>query len=159
MTPRSTRRWPPPRLPQPEHSSRAKLLTRLVVASASPRRQALFGLLGQPWRAAPADINEHAFVLADPLVSALNVAAAKAQSVRGAADEVIVAADTLVVAEGEVLGKPADVPAAWRMLVDLRARAHQVLTGVTIRGSNDLRWGGVVATRVVMRDYGDAEVG
>ena len=116
------------------------------------------GLLGLPWRAVPADIDESAYLLADPLVGALNVAAAKAQVVRGAADEVILAADTLVVADGAVLGKPADAAGARGMLAQLRGRGHEVLTGVALRAANDLRWGGVVSTRVVIRDYPDVDM-
>jgi MAF protein len=130
----------------------------LVLASASPRRQALVGLLGVPWRAAPADIDESAYLLDDALVGALSVAAAKAREVQAAADELIVAADTLVVADGQVLGKPADAEQARSMLAQLRARAHQVLTGVALRTASDRQWGGVVSTRVVMRDYADSEV-
>ena len=44
------------------------------------------------------------------------------------------------------------------MLARLRARTHVVVTGVALRASNDLQWGGVVSTRVVIRDYADAEV-
>ena len=115
-------------------------------------------LLGLPWRAAPADIDESAYLLADPLVGALNTAAAKARMVQRAADEVILAADTLVVADGQVLGKPTDGDAARKMLARLRARPHEVLTGVFLRAGSDLRWGGVVSTRVVIRDYVDPEV-
>jgi len=92
------------------------------------------------------------------LVGALNTAAAKAQVVRGDADEVILAADTLVVADGAILGKPADADGARSMLERLRGRAHEVLTGVALRAANDLRWGGVVSTRVVIRDYTDPEI-
>ena len=115
-------------------------------------------LLGLAWRAAPADIDESAYLLEDPLVGALNTAAAKAQVVRTAADEVILAADTLVVADGQVLGKPTDADLARGMLARLHARPHEVLTGVALRAPNGLWWGGVVSTRVVLRDYTDAEV-
>ena len=115
-------------------------------------------LLGLAWRAAPADIDESAYLLEDALVGALNTAAAKARLVQGAADEVILAADTLVVADGEILGKPVDADDARRMLGRLRGRAHEVLTGVALRAANDLRWGGVVSTRVVIRAYSDVEV-
>lgn len=140
----------------------------MVLASASPRRQALVKLLGLPWRAAPADVDESAFLLGDPLVSALNVAAAKTRAVSGGADEVILAADTLVVADTQVLGKPGDAEAARGMLDQLRGKAHLVLTGVALQasGGNEagaeagpgLTWGGVVSTRVVMRDYADREI-
>jgi nucleoside triphosphate pyrophosphatase len=88
------------------------------------------------------------------------VAAAKAGAARGpsAEDEVILAADTLVVADGEVLGKPANAEEARRMLYQLRGRSHEVLTGVVLRASSGMRWGGVVSTEVVIRAYADAEI-
>jgi MAF protein len=129
-----------------------------VLASASPRRQALVGLLELSWRAAPADIDEEQYVLADAFVGALNVAAAKARAVAPAGAEVIVAADTLVVADGDILGKPIDAERARAMLRQLRGRPHVVLTGIALRTALDQYWGGVVSTRVLMRDYADREI-
>jgi septum formation protein len=133
---------------------------RLVLASASPRRQALLGLLGFAWRVAPSTIDEERYLLDDPLVSALNVALAKARAIKADAHEVVVAADTIVALDGTALGKPGDAAAADHMLRTLRGRGHDVLTGVAIRrgGPDGQEWGGVVSTRVVMRDYGDEEI-
>jgi len=119
---------------------------------------ALVRLLELPWRAAPADIDEPRFLLDDPCVSALNVALAKARAVDVAPDEVIVAADTLVVVDDEVLGKPVDAASARAMLRRLRGRSHQVLTGVALRTPRPQQWGGVVSTVVRMRAYGDGEI-
>jgi MAF protein len=133
----------------------------LVLASASPRRQALIGLLELRWRAAPADIDEQLHLLADPLLSVLNVAAAKGRAVAGQhvdTDEIILAADTLVVDDGDVLGKPADADAARLILRRLGGRAHQVLTGVLLRTAAGIEWGGVVSTRVEMRTYAESEI-
>jgi septum formation protein len=91
-------------------------------------------------------------------VSALNVAHAKARGAVVDADDVVVAADTLVVVDGGVLGKPVDAEDAMRMLRDLRGRGHEVLTGVAVRTAQEREWGAVVGTRVVMRAYGDDEV-
>jgi MAF protein len=137
-----------------------------VLASASPRRQALLGLLGLAWRVAPAAIDEDQYVLDDPLVSALRVALAKARAIEADADEIVVAADTMVALDGTVLGKPRDAADADDMLRALRGRGHDVLTGVALRrgGPNEQdeqggqEWGGVVSTRVVMREYGDEEI-
>ncbi len=131
---------------------------RLVLASASPRRQALIGLLGLRVRAARADVDEPAFLLDDPLVSALNVAVAKLRAIGVESDECIVTADTLVVLDGRVLGKPADATEARAMLADLRERGHDVLTGVALRDGDGRQWAGVVGTRVWMRAYSDADV-
>ncbi|MDQ3811294.1 MAG: Maf family protein [Chloroflexota bacterium] len=130
-----------------------------MLASASPRRQVLIGLLGLPWQARPADVDEAGFVLREPVVSALNIALMKARRVQPAEDgEVIVAADTIVASDDRVLGKPADAVAATRMLAGLRGRTHDVVTGVALRTCAGLEWGAVVATRVIMRSYADAEI-
>jgi septum formation protein len=131
----------------------------LVLASASPRRQALVRLLNLPWRSTPAEVDEAAHLLPDPFVGALNVAVAKARTVRlDDRDEVVLAADTLVVAHGVVLGKPADASEARQMLQALRGKAHQVLTGVALRRADEAAWGAVVSTRVMMRTYADDDV-
>jgi MAF protein len=128
-----------------------------VLASASPRRGALIGLLGLAWSAAPTDVDEDSFLLADPLLSALNIALAKARRV-GDVDAVVVAADTIVVSDGAALGKPGDTAAARRMLAGLRGRAHDVVSGVVVRSADGRTWGGVVGTRVMMRAYSDDEI-
>jgi septum formation protein len=119
------------------------------------------GLLELPWRASAADLDEPDYLVSDPLLSALSVALAKARAVAAtsAEDEIVLAADTLVVSDNTVLGKPADAAAARHMLEALRGRAHQVLTGVALlRASDGLAWGGVVSTHVLMREYAEAEI-
>jgi len=108
-------------------------------------------------RVAPADIDEAAYLLPEPTVAAINVAVAKARAVRADSEEIIVAADTLVVIDGEVLGKPASAGEARAMLERLRGRAHHVMTGVVLQ-RGDLEWAGVVTTRVLMRNYTAHEV-
>ncbi len=82
---------------------------------------------------------------------------AKARAVEAHAGEIVVAADTLVVIDGEILGKPANDAAARAMLARLHGRAHLVLTGVVV-ARGELTWAGAVSTRVVMRGYTEAEV-
>jgi septum formation protein len=119
----------------------------------------LIDLLQMPWRAAPADVDEDAHLLAEPAVAAVNVALAKARAAAVAAerDEVVLAADTLVVIENDLLAKPADADQARRMLARLRGRAHHVLTGVALQAA-DCQWAAVVDTRVLMRAYAGEEV-
>jgi MAF protein len=109
------------------------------------------------WRVAPAEIAEVDHLLPEASVAALNVALAKARATPTVADEVVVAADTLVVAEGDILGKPADADQAHRMLARLCGRAHQVHSGVALVRDDRLQWCGVVDTRVVMRAYTQQE--
>lgn len=117
------------------------------------------GLLSMACRAMPADVDEEAHFLPDPLAGAVSVAAAKlAATPATEADECVVAADTLVVLDGRVLAKPADEADATRMLRSLRARGHDVLTGVALRDPSQRTWAAVVATRVEMRAYADDEI-
>jgi MAF protein len=118
------------------------------------------GLLGLAWRAAPQDVPEEEHLLEEPMVSALNVALAKACRVAEIADnEVALAADTLVVSlRGQTLGKPSTAQEARAMLLGLRARPHAVITGVVLRAPRGREWGAVVTTRVHMRAYSEAEV-
>jgi MAF protein len=115
-------------------------------------------LLDLPWRVAPAEVAEEDYLLPEPTVAAINIAAAKAEAVEAAKEEIVVAADTLVVVDDDILGKPADPEAAREMLDRLRGRAHHVLTGVVVRSSAELTWAGAVDTRVIMRDYALSEV-
>ncbi len=108
---------------------------RFVLASASPRRRELLEALGLTLRVDPADIDEDSVRGGDPEETARLLAEAKA---RAAAErltvpgEVVVAADTMVVLDGEVLGKPRDAAEASGMLSRLSGRSHQVLTGVMV---------------------------
>jgi septum formation protein len=131
-----------------------------VLASASVRRRELTSLLGVPWRVLPQDVDEATHLVGDPLVAVLNVALAKARSAVPslAEDEVGLAADTIVVADDRVLGKPADPAEARSMLLDLRGRAHVVATSVLLVRADGLEWGVVVTTQVAMRAYSEAEV-
>jgi MAF protein len=116
-------------------------------------------LLGLAWSAAPTRIDEDSFLVADPLLSALNIAQAKARGVvvEDAAD-VVVAADTIVALDSAALGKPADAAGAQHMLARLRGRAHDVISGVVVRSPDGREWGGAVTSRVVMRAFSDAEI-
>ena len=115
----------------------------LVLASASPRRHELLGRLVRSFDVRPADIDETARdgESAQELVQRLAVD--KAQAVAAAADEadiVVLGADTVVVVDGRILGKPADAADAASMLRSLSGRTHEVLTGLAV-----VRRGSVVA--------------
>jgi len=88
------------------------------------------------------------------------VALAKARAVaRALPGSVVLGADTIVVLDGEILGKPGGAAAAVRMLRRLRNRAHEVLTAVAIVGAGGPRERtATVLTRVTMRDYSDADI-
>ena len=104
----------------------------LILASQSPRRKELLGLMHIPFAVRVADIDE----TMDPEKSACDevarVSALKAQAIPRETGDVVVAADTIVVCAGQVLGKPHDEAEAVKMLQLLSGRDHQVMTGVTI---------------------------
>jgi MAF protein len=105
-------------------------------------------------------VDEAAHLVGEPISAVFNVALAKARAALPelAPDEIGVAADTIVIQNGRILGKPAGPDAARRMLLGLRGRAHSVATGVLLIRYDGLEWGAVVTTRVTLRRYADAEV-
>jgi predicted house-cleaning NTP pyrophosphatase (Maf/HAM1 superfamily) len=106
---------------------------RLILASASPRRRKLFSLLGVPFVATAADVDEEIEEGEAPQEMVCRLSLAKARAVAlSYPEELIVAADTIVVLDGDVLGKPADETEAVAMLRRLRGRKHTVLSGATV---------------------------
>ena len=105
---------------------------QLILASASPRRKELLGLFGIPFAIRVADIDETMDNQKSPFDEVARVSRAKALAVPRENGDIVVAADTIVVCEGRVLGKPHDEAEAARMLTLLSGRDHQVMTGCTV---------------------------
>jgi septum formation protein len=120
----------------------------LVLASASPRRAELLRLAGYLFSVAHADLDETPLhgEAADVYVRRLAEEKAAAVAARHP-DAVVLGADTTVVVDGDILGKPADAADAAAMLTRLQGRAHDVLTGVAVRGP-DTGASAVARTRV-----------
>jgi septum formation protein len=125
----------------------------LVLASASPRRTAMLRKLGIRFRARPVAVSEEIHPGEDPAQAVARLAAAKARSAaRPGEDERVVGADTVVVVEEAVLGKPRDPDDARSMLERLSGREHLVMTGVAVvRGRDGALFSGVERTRVRFR--------
>lgn len=106
----------------------------LVLASASPRRQALLGQLGLRFVVVPADIDESSQPAEAPLDYVCRLAREKARAVREGehAHAAVLAADTSVVLDDDILGKPRDHFHALGMLARLSGRTHQVITAVCL---------------------------
>src|SRR5215471_3513935 len=105
----------------------------LVLASASPRRAELLAAAGYTFIVDPADVDESGRPGESPENYVLRIARDKARTVaarRRDADEIVLGADTTVVARGEILAKPADESDAVRMLEMLEGAVHSVFTGV-----------------------------
>ncbi len=111
----------------------------VILASQSPRRRELLGLFRIPFTVRAADIDE----TMDPALPAEQeverVSRAKAMATPAKEEDVVIAADTIVVCNGKTLGKPKSKEQAVEMLTMLSGRDHQVMTGLTVRKGEDCR--------------------
>lgn len=134
-------------------------MSRLVLASASPRRRDLLQRAGVPFEVAPAEIDESARSGEAPAVYAQRIAAEKARAVFAThPDAFVLAADTIVVVGGEILGKPRDEADARRMLERLSGRSHQVTTAVCLVSPDGAERCRVVTTEVDVRALRGEEI-
>jgi septum formation protein len=135
----------------------------LILASASPRRRELLARLGIPFTVQPSLIPEE-HPPTEPAVAVATVALAKARAVAwelsAEPPAVVLGADTEVVLDGRLLGKPRDAADAARMLAALRGRLHHVITGVALvaAGPGGREESTAVTTRVRMGQYTDDEI-
>ena len=112
---------------------------QLILASQSPRRKELLGLFHIPFIIRVADIDETMDPQKPACEEVARVSRCKALAIPRDEDDVVIAADTIVVCNGQVLGKPKDEQDAYRMLRLLSGRDHQVMTGMTVlRGKQEL---------------------
>jgi septum formation protein len=105
----------------------------LVLASRSPRRADLLAAAGFEFRVEAADIDETPRPGEDAAQYALRLATAKAAAVTVSDNDVVLAADTVVVLAGEIMGKPKHAADASRMLAALSGRRHDVITAICLR--------------------------
>lgn len=109
---------------------------QLILASASPRRKALLSLFGIPFTVRAADIDETMDPEKPPFDEVARVSRSKALAISRGEEDIVIAADTIVVCQGKVLGKPHSEDEAASMLRLLSGRDHQVMTGCTILFGN-----------------------
>jgi MAF protein len=132
----------------------------LILASSSPRRRELLALTQWPAEIRPAQADEQPLAGEDAAGVAQRLSRVKAHCVaeQAPAGSLVLAADTVVVLEGAILGKPADESEARAMLGTLRGREHEVITGLALRVAGDA-WeaADLCQTRVPMRDYTESE--
>jgi MAF protein len=140
-------------------------VTRFLLASQSPRRRQLLALVGYPFQVMAANVNEEIVDHPDPSENSLLTASLKARTVldrlprKDSERAIIVAADTTVALDGQMLGKPAGTADAVRMLQDLRGREHQVHTGMSlIDRESGQEATAVHIAHVTMRAYSDSEI-
>lgn len=149
---------------------------RLVLASGSPRRADLLRAAGYTFEIRPSGIAEPPYRGGDPALYAESLARSKAAAAASEApgfggpdrwppigdamsgdDEIILAADTVVVLDGEVLGKPRDPDDAAAMLRRLSGRTHRVITAVATNHGGILHWAHATA-EVTFRDLTPGEI-
>ena len=104
----------------------------VILASQSPRRKELMGLFHVPFTVRAADIDETMDTTRSPYDEVARVSRLKAEATPRENDDVVIAADTIVVLGARVLGKPHSPEEAKEMLRSLSGRDHQVMTGVTV---------------------------
>ena len=104
----------------------------MILASASPRRKELLEKFGVPFVIRVADIDETMDSSKAPFDEVARVSRLKALAVERAPEDVVIAADTIVVCDGQILGKPRNEEDAFRILSLLSGRSHEVMTGMTV---------------------------
>lgn len=133
-------------------------LPKMVLASGSPRRAEILSAVGWDFEKQIADVDESPIPGETPEDYVVRLALEKASAVAGGMpDQLVLGADTTVVIDGEIIGKPADLGDARRMLKMLSGRRHEVLTGVALAaGGRNIT--GLERTGVIFSEMSDAEI-
>ncbi len=133
---------------------------KIILASNSPRRKELLLQIGLSFTPDPADVDERVLEGEAPEAYARRLARQKAEVSGGRTEEgIIVAADTIVVLDSAILGKPADAQDAKRMLRALSGRMHRVITALAVlnRSSEEIAEAAAV-TKVWFRELSEHEI-
>ena len=135
-------------------------MTELILASESPRRRELLADMGLLFRAVNPSVDEDREPGEPAETMVARLAASKVQ--RGselAGRGIVIGADSAVVVDARIMGKPGTEAEAWEMLRALRDRDHTVVTGVAVEDTETgRRLSGTMSSLVRMRDYSDAEI-
>jgi septum formation protein len=128
----------------------------IILASQSPRRRQLLSMLGLNFDAAPADIDETYVAGEEPGAHAERLAREKALAVVSRYPQaIVVGSDTVVIVDGDVLGKPRDEDAAVEMLLRLQGRTHEVATGIAVCSGGNID-SGVERVAVTFRRFDES---
>lgn len=130
---------------------------QIILASQSPRRKELMTLFRLPFSVEVAQVDETMDSTLSPFDAVAAVSLRKAEAIRRGPEDIVIAADTIVVCDGHILGKPRDEADAFRTLRMLSGKAHQVMTGMAVlRGDEKAICTEV--TDVYFRPLEDAEI-
>jgi septum formation protein len=131
----------------------------LILASSSPRRKELLREVGIPFQVHAANINEGQLLDEAPVLYALRLAREKAEAVAAHYPKsYVLGADTIVIVDGEVLGKPKDRADAVRMLRLLSGRGHEVTTALSLIAPGTLAETRASTTKVFFRELAEDEI-
>ena len=130
---------------------------KLILASQSPRRKELLGLLGLPFEIRASNADETMAPDRDIAEQVALVSRRKAEATPREENSVVIAADTIVVCDEKRLGKPKDREEAIKMLRLLSGRTHQVMTGMTVLWQDKL-YSCTEVTEVTFRPLTDREI-
>lgn len=135
-------------------------MRKIILASTSPRRKELVELLGVPFEAVASAYEEDMSLSLPPRELVQHLALGKAQAVADSySDALVIGGDTIVVLEGQVMGKPHTPEKAREMLEVLRGVTHQVMTGLAVvdTATGEVR-SSVSVTDVTFKTYSDKEI-
>lgn len=137
------------------------MMKKIILASASPRRSEILENLKIPFEKRTSLIDEQAYDIIDPVELVKTLAYEKARSVLNQDDQdaIVIGADTIVVYEHRVLGKPKDIEEARLFLNLLNGKEHSVYSGLAmLQGSSDRVYIEFCETKVLMRRYQEEEI-
>jgi nucleoside triphosphate pyrophosphatase len=132
----------------------------IILASASPRRTELMALAGIQFSVVPADINEAVLPGEKPAEHVMRLSREKADAVAGMTNgRFFIGADTVVVLDDRIMGKPADEAEAFRMLSALSGRNHEVITGFSVFDKvSEIHLSRCVHTEVTFKELNEREI-
>jgi septum formation protein len=110
---------------------------KIILASKSPRRREILETMGVSFEIDVADVDESVSDDFSPVEAVCEISKRKAQRIaeRHGEDEIVISADTVVVIDGKIIGKPKDKEDAFCILKNLSGRTHEVYTGFTVSGN------------------------
>ena len=110
---------------------------KIILASKSPRRKEILETMGVQFEIDVADVDESVSDDLSPVEAVCEISKRKAQRIaeRHGEDEIVISADTVVVIDGKIIGKPKDKEDAFCILKNLSGRTHEVYTGFTVCGN------------------------
>jgi len=133
-------------------------MQKIILASGSPRRRELLSGMGLDFEIKVSGIEEEPLAGESPREHALRLAQEKALSICASPEAFVIGADTIVIIEGEVLGKPENPGQAREMLQKLSGRTHQVITGYSIVRNQEVLVSEAVESSVVFNNISEEEL-